>query len=404
MLPAVSACKSKPEPNKVTEQSTAAQDTTEAEGTTAPKEEDAGFQGLEFGKEIIVASYPSGSAYSRMYVLQDGRMICAWPTKDSGKRCMKAVFSTDDGLSWSQPKVLFYGTDQTKTLANVDIIQLENGRILIAYRSNDEDIKNGNFYSSIRIHASDDNCKTFYPHSTVNELHETGVSGSVGLWEPYFGYLNGELACFFAIGKSVYKEPIIASTDIFVWRNEKWVRAEYTSKDGQKTDRNGMPIWRELSTGGYLMSVETKRFYAARGSSLLPYLLYSPDGKDWVGVTGTFFPDNAANGGAPFWVELPDGRIAVAFQTDEDVKGTELDTGKDNCKVTKIVVSEKGVPVPKLHSWNWSEAYDPFSTPLGHYGNWPGMLIHNGYLYLYTSTDYPFNHIALVRAYVGDMK
>lgn len=384
--------------------------TTDA-ATTEPDdsgEKEKGYYGLEFERPIIVAAYGgNGSAYSRMYPLKDGRLICAWPSSDGGKRCMKAVFSEDDGKTWSKIRVLFYGEDQTKTLANVDIIQLESGQVLMAYRSNDRNASQG--YSSIRIHASDDNCETFYPHSIVCEMQQTGLKDGVswGLWEPDFCYVNGKLTCFFAIGKTVYEKPVIPSTDIFEWNEaeKKWVQSHYTSNDTDKTDRNGMPIVDKLSTGGYLMSVETKRFYASRGSTLLPYLLYSEDGVDWKGVTGCFFPDNTASGGSPFWVELPDGRIVVAFQTDEDVEGTMFDTGDDSCKVTKIVVLKDGVDITKAHSWDWNESYDPFNTTPGKFANWPGMFIHNDYLYLYTSTNDPAGGcISLVRAYVGDMK
>ena len=367
------------------------------------------FEGLYFEDPIVVANYSTsaspGSAYSRMYVLQDGRMICAWPSTSGGKRCMKAVFSEDDGLTWGPIQVLFYGVDQTKTLANVDIIQLESGRILIAYRSNDKAASGG--YSSIRIHASDDNCKTFYPHSIVCEMQQTGLKDGVswGVWEPDFCIVNGKLMCFFAIGQTVTARPTIPSTDIYEWDEvaQKWKKAAYTSDDTGKTVRNGMPIVDSLKNGGYLMSVETKRFKNIRGSSLLPFLLYSADGSHWKGLCCAFLPNNSAWGGAPYWVELPDGRIVVAFQTEVDINGTALDTDKDNCRITKIVISKKGVAVPDLKLADWSKSFDPFDTAKGKFGNWPGMLIHNNYLYIYTSTNDPTGRIELVRAYVGNL-
>ena len=318
---------------------------------------------------------------------------------------MKAVFSEDDGLTWGPIQVLFYGVDQTKTLANVDIIQLESGRILIAYRSNDKAASGG--YSSIRIHASDDNCKTFYPHSIVCEMQQTGLKDGVswGVWEPDFCIVNGKLMCFFAIGQTVTARPTIPSTDIYEWDEvaQKWKKAAYTSDDTGKTVRNGMPIVDSLKNGGYLMSVETKRFKNIRGSSLLPFLLYSADGSHWKGLCCAFLPNNSAWGGAPYWVELPDGRIVVAFQTEVDINGTALDTDKDNCRITKIVISKKGVAVPDLKLADWSKSFDPFDTAKGKFGNWPGMLIHNNYLYIYTSTNDPTGRIELVRAYVGNL-
>ncbi len=387
----------------------AAVDYGKESGAIVDGETDEDYYGLNFETPITVTQYSTassaGSAYARMYVLQDGRMICAWPSTNNGQRCMKAVFSEDDGLTWGETKILFYGEDPTKTLANVDIIQLESGRVLIAYRSNDKEASGG--YSSIRIHASDDNCQSFYPHSIVCELQQDGLEDGVswGLWEPDFCYVNGKLTCFFAVGKTVYEQPIIPSTDIFEWDEtaEKWVRASYTSDDTRKSDRNGMPIADKLSAGGYLMSVETKRFYAETGSNLLPYLLYSADGAHWEGVTGCFFPGNTAWGGAPYWVELPDGRIVVAFQTEEDVVGSELDTNDDKSRKTKIVMTKKGVDISKARSSDWTESYDPFGITAGKFGNWPGMLIHNGYLYIYTSTNDPEGgQIKLVRAYVGE--
>ncbi|MGN1473040.1 MAG: sialidase family protein [Eubacteriales bacterium] len=393
-----------PEPGTSEKNNTATEATA---ATTAPENEEneKGFEGLVFEREICVTNaVGSGNVYSRMAVLQDGRMICIWPTTDGGKRCMKGVFSSDDGLTWGTPQVLFYGEDQTKTLANAEIIQLDNGDILIAYRANDKEITNGNFYSSIRVHVSHDNAKTFVPHSIVKELYETGVSGSVGLWEPNFCMLNGELACFVAIGKSVYTTPIIPSTDIYIWRDNTWVRADYTSDDTGKTNRNGMPIVRQLSTGGYLMSVETARFKTARNSPLLTYLLYSADGKHWTGLTSAHLPVYGATNGSPYWVELPDGRIVVAFQTDEDILGTGIEAVGDKNKITKIVVSKKDVAVEDLHSVSFSEAYDPFGTMPGYFALWPAMLIHKDYLYLYAGTNDPVGHIALVRAYIGDLK
>ena len=150
--------------------------------------------GIEFGRTITVASYPSGSAYSRIYVPQDGRFICAWPSRVNGRRCIALPsFSSDKGETWTDKRVLFYGEDNALTLANVDIIQLSTGQVLVSYRANDAAVTDGKFYSSVRVHSSEDNCLTFHPHSTVWELSETGVSGSFGLWEPYFGYLNGKL-------------------------------------------------------------------------------------------------------------------------------------------------------------------------------------------------------------------
>lgn len=376
---------------------------TDTETTAAVTEKK---EGQVFGVEdIVFESRPvtvascAGAVYARIYVLQDGRFFCAWPQIDSGKRAMKGCFSSDEGKTWTTPKVLFYGEDQTKTLANVDIIQLDDGEILVAYRSNDPDIPKtpSDFYSSIRIQSSKDGGETFQPHSLVRELQEHNVKSSVGLWEPCFGYLNGRLTCFYAIGMSVYENPKIASTDISVWDSQTrtWSIADYESNDGKNTRKNGMPIWNSLSSGGYYCSVETNRYKNDRGNVLLPYLLYSPDGISWVDVSCAYFPEShKVYCGAPYCVELPDGRLAICFQTDEDT----IDTPFSEDYTIKLVLSKKGVAVKDLHSTDFTEACSPLKTTPGCTQSWPGMFIHNGYLYVYCGTRTPNGKIIMTKA------
>ena len=364
-----------------------------------------GAEGIEFEEKSTVVAMTSGSPYARIRVLLDGRFFCVWPEKDGGKRAMKGCFSSDEGKTWTAPKVLFYGEDQTKTLANADIIQLEDGEILVAYRSNDPDIPKtaGDFYSSIRVHSSKDNGETFLPHSIVRELQEHNVKSSVGLWEPCFGYLRGRLTCFYAIGMSVYKDPKIASTDISVWdeATRTWSIAEYESNDGKNTRKNGMPIWQPLSSGGYICSVETNRYKTSKGNILLPYLLYSADGVTWVDLACAYFPSSGkAVCGAPFCIELPDGRLAISFQSNEDALGTPFaeEGNSNNDKSIKVVLSERGVAIRDLRSKNFTAPFSAFRYTLGYTQVWSGMFLHGDYLYIYCGTNEPTGRIIMTKA------
>ncbi|MBQ2862663.1 MAG: exo-alpha-sialidase, partial [Clostridia bacterium] len=232
---------------------------------------DRTYGGIEFEEEIINVTSVSGIPYTRMTKLQDGRLMMVYGQSNQ----IVALYSSDNGLTWGGRVDVTNSIDQDDRdgkkllLANAVPYQLADGTILVAYRANeavnrsngDDSVKvTGKYHSSIRIMGSTDNGKTWQRHSIVWDLYEENIQKwytSFGLWEPHLGMLNGELACFFAIGKSVYEyDHIINSTEIFVYRNNEWVRAEYTSDETPGAIKNGMPVWQELSEGGYVMTVE----------------------------------------------------------------------------------------------------------------------------------------------------
>ncbi len=380
-----------------------------------------------------------GVPYSRIYVLQDGRFLCVWTERERTTEIprMMGAFSSDKGETWTAPRELYRDGDPDKTLANADIIQLEPtggaayGEILIAYRANDTFVPRTaaeacDYASSIRVISSTDNGETFHAHSVVREEFEENVYGSVGLWEPCFGYLNGKLTCIYAVGMSLSTGKI-ASTDISEWNGQAWVKNEtYQAAEGTFcSGKNGMPIWQPLAGGGYLCAVETNRYKTTRGNILLPYLLYSADGVLWRDLTCAHFPETGQGiCGAPYCVELPDGRLAIAFQSNEDAlaDGSAVMSASDptkaensnNDKAIRVVFSKKSVaellkmsiPDPAASTLEEQERFvsDNFTEPVtvltytaGVKQNWAGMFLDDGYLYLYFGTNQtvPYGDIVL---------
>lgn len=373
-----------------------------------------GYGGIEFEEQIITVANVSGIPYTRMTKLQDGRLMMVYGQSNQ----IVAVFSSDNGLTWSKKVTVTDGKlDQDDKdgkkmyLANAMAYQTEDGTILVAYRCNeavnrkdgDDSIKvTGKYHSSIRIMGSTDNGKTFQRHSIVWDLYEENIQkwyASCGLWEPHLGMLNGELACFFAIGKSVYEyNHPINSTDIFVYRNNKWVRADYTSNETPGSVKNGMPVFQELKDGGYVMSVESNQNNSGPYKSVLTAKLFtSKDGINWVNQCDVYIPKKSKRkSGAPYVIELPNGQLVVSYMTDDELlKPTEGDKG---C-IFKISVSKPGISAFDLKGEDDFEGpYNIFDLPVGSTSVYGGMYMDDEYLYVYCATDNGGNQILLRRA------
>lgn len=380
---------------------------------------DRTFGGIEFEKDIITVSTVSGIPYTRMTKLQDGRLMMVYGQNNQ----IVATYSSDNGLNWSEKVNVTSSIDQDDKdgkklyLANAVPYQLADGTILVAYRANeavnrkdgDDSVKvTGKYHSSIRIMGSTDNGKTFQRHSIVWDFYEENIQNwyaSFGLWEPHLGMLNGELACFFAIGKSVYNyNHIINSTEIYVYRNNAWVRAEYTSDETPGAIKNGMPVWQEVKEGGYVMTVESTQNQKGPFENVLTAkLLTSLDGKHWVNQCDVYVPQKAKRkSGAPYVVQLPNGQIVVSYMTDYDLKNkTEEDKG---C-IFKFSISKPGKSVYELKGESdFDGPFNVFNIPVGSTAIYGGMFVDDTYLYMYCATDFNANKIMLRRAELSQLQ
>ena len=368
------------------------------------------FAGITFEKDVI-SVVPEGG-YARICALSDGRLILAYGSKRSGETYsrIRAVFSSDKGKTWSEPVLVTDGVDEDLVCANGIPYQLADGTILVGYRANDPDSSaktppGGAYHSSIRVMQSKDGGKTWTRHSIVWDLYETNITyKSYGVWEPHFGILNGELACFFAIGKSVYGyNHIINSVDIFVYRNGEWVRADYTSDDNRIVPKikNGMPVWQPIAEGGYILALETTQNQSRPYANVLTIkLLTSKDGKEWLNQCDVYIPHKVwYRSGAPYVVQLPDGRFVVSYMTDEDLPKPMKQTGSETGMRIKLSVSKPGKTAYDLSSPNdFDGPFDVFGLPEGATSTYAGMYIDDEYLYVCAHADYPTKGIILRRA------
>ncbi|MBQ2862960.1 MAG: exo-alpha-sialidase, partial [Clostridia bacterium] len=321
-----------------------------------------------------------------MITLKDGRLMMVYGQKMAGDIATQiyAIYSKDNGKTWGSPVAVTHNIDNDDkdgkklNCANGVPYQLDDGTILVAYRANepvnrsdgDTSVKvTGKYHSSIRIMQSKDNGKTFVRHSIVWDLYEENIQSwyaSFGVWEPHLGMLNGQLACFFAIGKSVYKyNHTINSTDIFIYINNEWSRAIYASDEIPGSIKNGMPVWQELSGGGYIMSLESTKNQTAKYKNVLTAkLMLSLDGVYWKNICDVYVPKvSKRKTGAPYVVQLPNGQIVVSYMTDDD--SASRSTGDRDIRF-KFSISKPGISVYDLKSEaDFLGPFNVFELPAG---------------------------------------
>jgi hypothetical protein len=329
-----------------------------------------------------ITVYSTGASvwYPRLCALADGTMLCAFDTRgDYGSTVIKIVQSGDNGSTWRELSVIDYYDNLN--CANAALFQLENGDIWLAHRANGR-TDDGKNYTSIRNNVSRDGGKTWKYHSLIEEQ-----VGAGGVYEPHFGMLGEKIAVFYANDSlNVIKEPGRQNIEFKTWDGEAWSGSFIASDGAKASSRDGMPVWDVLEDGGYALVIEASNVL---GYPFVIKMQTSPDGYDWSEKPWTVYTPKLTGrkAGAPYVAILPDGRLLVSFQTDEDASRPG-----DNVSVMKVIVSnDKNGKV-------WSEPFTPFKVPDGCYAYWNGLYVHNGYAFAVTSANYPGNGIYLRRA------
>lgn len=372
-----------PSPSQTNNQKeTGAPDTDPSSGNTTPEPN----TGLYWEDDIITVYKPAkgGIWYPRVYELQNGELICGFDTNESSSNPqIKIVKSSDGGKTWSKQAIVVSQYPQYKC-ANVAFYQHDNGELWAAYRANQT--INNELYSSIRVSKSTDNGQTWADHSLVAE--EKGVGG---IYEPIFIEIDGNIAIFYANdSRNAVSSGDHQNIEYRIWKDGKWSEKYIASNGNQTRSRDGMPAIEKLSNGNYLLAIESTAL-----RSRYPFILQikiSPDGHDWKNRLKTIYTPskNGRKAAAPFAVRLPDGRVAISFQTDEDMA-----QAGDKYSEMKIMISTDET------CSEFSTPFKPFTTPEGYNSVWNGLgLYKNQYLLAVSSTNYPHPRVVLRRARV----
>lgn len=339
--------------------------------------------GLYWEQEIIVVYEPEkgGVWYPRLYALQNGDLLCAFDTNEDGGRAeIKLLRSHDGGLTWGE-KAEGSGFPELDC-ANPAFIQLPDGALWLAYRANVQ--KGDDYYSSIRCNVSYDNGETWEFHSMVAE--ELGIGG---VYEPHFGMIGDKVAVFYANdSRNAVNEHMEQNIEFKLWQDDGWSE-KHIASDGREThSRDGMPVWDRMADGGYALVIEATN---VAGHPFVIQMKTSPDGLDWQAENRNIYIPymEGKKAGAPYVATLPDGRLAVAFQTDDEAAQTG-----DHASYMQVMVS-----TDESHQGEtFSEPFIPFLMPEGRCANWNALYVYEGYLYALTSANYPRSGIYLRRA------
>ena len=279
--------------------------------------------------------------------------------------------SEDGGLTWKDPVTASFYPELN--CANVNFYN-DGDKLYLAYRATSD--SNGVRYTSLRVSVSEDGGKTWAKHSTVCEYTDNGGAG--GVWEPYIIRIGGDLCCFYANDHPSVTDR--QNIERRTWDGEAWIDRIIIS-DGKKHDsRDGMPVVCRLDGGGYICLIESTAD-RRKGYPFVLKALYSDDGETWSEPVTVYTPKTKrSKAAAPGVVCLPDGRLVISFQTDEDatVKG-------DGTSVMKFIVSD-GSPAAELTEKSFTAPENIFGTPDGESSVWTGIYYENGRLFAAAGT------------------
>lgn len=340
-------------------------------------------KGLYWEENPIIAYQPQkgGVWYPRLFVTRAGVMLCAFDTnEDGGHSKIKLVSSTDGGLTWKDIVTVSEFADLD--CANAAFAQLPDDTLFLACRANVQ--KSDGYYSSIRVSESRDGGKTWGYHSTIAEEFGEG-----GVYEPHFGWIGDTLAVFYANDSlHAVNERSQQNIEFKLFENGVWGEKHIASNGIETRSRDGMPVWTRMENGRYALVIEATN---VAGYPFVIQMKTSPDGLHWPEENRNIYIPCAQTkkAGAPYIVTLPDGRLCVAFQTDDEASQTG-----DGASYMKVMVSTDG----QNEGTAFSTPSIPFLMPEGRCANWNALYVHGGYLYAATSANAPQSGIYLKRA------
>jgi hypothetical protein len=228
--------------------------------------------------------------------------------------------SADDGATWTEPVVA--ASFAHGIAANAEMIELDNGRILLFY--NERPRRDGTQPFTIRMSSSADGGRTWTPRGEPLYVADTKFAN--GCWEPAAVQLpSGEVLLLFA-NENPYRDS--AEQEISLMRSADsgmtWSAARtFAFRRGK---RDGMPV-PVLLADGKTLAVAIEDEGSRPGQKLQPTIVrWPPDEDDSLPIRGDDSRRRSALGdaiaanvyaGAPFLRALPGGETILSCHSDE---------------------------------------------------------------------------------------
>lgn len=367
--------------------------------------------------------------YPRMESLPDGTLLLASSSSTSVLRLMR---STDGGKTWGESETIvdYTGTDYKP--ANSYLYYDKQTEVLyFTYRCPityyDADGNETGYVASINYLTSTDGGKSWSEIKTICSSSVPGYDGYGGMWEPTIYRIDGKLRVYYSSDVVKYGSgqvklnggtenektdstfPYSASrTEQYIITHEldestgAWgggvavytghteLDEDYGYPEGTVKCRAGMQSISRLIDGTYAMTVETTKLrdwgnYGGYDFPMVIDICFSYDGVNWTQ------PRTIAQGhadgytsAAPWIATLPDGRIAVSFQTD-DFHDEPMPTEAGNYKQLHVVISNEAVSYDNaatisIDDFTRYKPFDAYNSEVT-YNYWNSMFVHGYTLY-----------------------
>lgn len=277
-------------------------------------------------------------AYPRGILLRDGTLLATFDRVHDGCLELCAVRSADRGVSWRPTGlVASRAAEPGRTLANGFPLQLNDGRILVAYR--DHERTASGVVHRLLVSCGDPADRGWRSLGAI----QTNRDPACGLWEPFLlDASDGSIHAYYAREKAGGDQDIVLrrSTDGGrTWCDETTVASQLGSRDG-------MPAAVILGDGSLVAIFES--FREPGFARFVVRTVRSNDcGRTWTHRGDVHVPADAnRNAGAPFLVRLSDGRLFASFMTDEGVSSPAWPHRAD-----LAVLSSDGIPTFESLRW-----------------------------------------------------
>ena len=260
--------------------------------------------------------YPGRASYPRVAQLADGTLLATFAHSTPGRRDIGCVSSKDGGTTWDNYRQIL---DQNRPvdLDNAFSLQLPDGTIIVAYRRHTP----GTY--RIEVHASVDGGEHWALRGTIATGHD-------GLWEPFLLLLpSGVVQAYYASEEGCKPDQRIemrsSSDGGKTWGSPVTVAQKRGSRDGMP---GVVRLDKEELLAVFEAQDDSPYRFVIRG------VRSNDNGRTWSSTRELIYrPSNPVvnrwAAGAPSIIRLPDKRLFVSFQSDEQVSYLQGDRRRD---------------------------------------------------------------------------
>ncbi len=284
--------------------------------------------------------------YARMIRLADGDLMAAfdWGAKIYVRR------SSNEGKWWGSPQFVANSQYPNGIATNVEILQLQNGEIMISYNDRPTDGVNP---FTINMTKSANGGSSW---SASQVLYTAGTVYGNGVWEPAQIQLpTGEIQLYFA---NEYPYSFSGEQEISMLRSftngTSWSAPEQVSFRSDK--RDGMAVPLILNNGDIVIAIEDNGL----NGNFKPSIVSTSDNWHSPQRWGALNPGLPwfVYAGAPYIRQFPTGQTVLSVQSDENSSESQM-----------------AVYVGNDEARNFTNLSNPFLLPSNQSGLWNSLFI-----------------------------